>query len=352
MRFKTEFALPIALVLMLLLCPQAASQSTRIFRTRPPQPTNLPDFRFAHCTLSPGQLRICKAVSDDGDRFIVERAGKRVGSWPAIAFLADTSNFEVLQSDLDGDGRSELIFANHTGTSNGLGVDYWTIYIFPDAEFRGPQDPLVFNVEEYGARGTFVPRGDSILILTTKWLWSEDPRGKRGLGLYLVGHWWRYRSGKLIPLIERPIQARRYLDSFATERGRTDRDPRRPYLWLQNRNAVTFKVNPLIGTGEREVKRGILQGVSISPFAKPETSVVIAFRPEQGNAFTLQYPLMDVQEPRDDLAHVGDAVSGRIYPERYLPASLEKWLGGRRARLVTYGKRSQSEGLRVLWLDP
>lgn len=112
----------------------------------------------------------------------------------------------------------------------GMGVEFWTVYIFPDSEFRGPQAPLIFGVKEYGALGTIVPEGDHVLILTTEWLWLEDPQGKRGEGLYLVGQWWRYKSGELLPVVERPLMARRFLFSFESERYRTESNPRKPHL--------------------------------------------------------------------------------------------------------------------------
>jgi hypothetical protein len=266
--------------------------------------------------------------------------------------LAETSDFEVLQADLNGDGRRELILANHDGTSNGLGINNWTIYIFPDSEFRRPLSPLIFSVEEYGSLGTFVTEGNSILILTTKWLWGKDPQGKRRNGLYLVGQWWRYRQGELVPAIERPLLARRYLERFASERGRTFGDQRAPYLWLKNPSAEVFKVNPLTGAQEKEVKPGVLQSVSATPFTESETTAEIVFKPEQGSPFTLAYSAEDHQVSEGAIEHIGDAVSGRIYPDRYFPALRENWLRGKRGRLITYGEGAQYEQLKVLWLNP
>jgi len=100
------------------------------------------------------------------------------------------------------------VVANHDGTSNGIAVDYWTIFIFPDPEFHNFTTPLTFSVEEYGSFGTFVTSGGRVSILTTTWVNNEDPKHKRGWGMYLVGQWWRYQSGELRPLLERPIGKR------------------------------------------------------------------------------------------------------------------------------------------------
>ncbi len=306
----------LVLLLIVALSTQSAAQPARVLRAGPPRPTVLPGFQLA-----------------------------------VQVYGGDTSDFEVLEADLDGDGRSEMIFANRDIVSNGLGASFWTIYVFPNSEFRRLLAPLIFSVQEYGALGTFVPEGNSVLILTTRWLWSKDPQGRRGGGLYLVGQWWRYRSGELAPVLERPLLARRFLASFATERGRTFSDQRAPYLWLKGRGVEVLKENPLSGTQEKEVKRGILQSVSATPFTESETNAEIVFKPEHGRPLTLEYSADNSQGGVGALEHIGDAVSGRIYPDRYFPAMREKWLRGKQARLVTYGKGAQFEGLKVLWLD-
>src|SRR5262245_24102350 len=162
----------------------------------------------------------------------------------------------------------------------------------------------------------------------------EDPQGKRDEGLYLVGQWWRYKSGELLPVIERPMMARRFLFSFVSERERTESNPRRPYLWLRSRKTELLKESPLIGAGEKEEKRGVLQSVDATPLTDDEAAAEIVFKPDSGQPVTLKYPA------DNSLEHIGDAASGRIYPDRYLPAMRER-LRGRRARLVTYGDDSE-----------
>jgi len=346
---KTSF---LAILLILALSLQSASQSAKVLKGSPPRPTLLPGFDFAHCVVGPGRLRICKAISETGFLIKVEKAGKQVASWPVQVYVGETSDFEVLETDFDGDGRRELVVANHDATSNGFAVAFWTIYIFPDSRFHGPQAPLIFRVEDYHAFGTFVPERSSIPILTTRWLWSQDPQGRRGGGLYLVGQWWRYRSGELVPVLEKPLLARRYLNSFAAELGRTRSDQRAPYLWLKRRRVELLKETPLTGSGEEEVRHGVVQRVSATPFAKSETAVEIVFKPDDGRPLTLQYLGDSDHQGESSLNYLGDAASGRIYPAGYFPASREKWLRGRRARLVTYRKGAQFERLRVLWLKP
>lgn len=338
--FKTTLFVTLVLVALSL---QGASQPARVVKARNPKASDFPDCRAAHCINLPGNLRVCKRACDAEDGFVIEKAGKRLAKWPAAVFVGETSDFEVLQTDLDGDGQKELIVSNHEATSNGLGRNYWMVYIFPDATFRRPTVPLRFNVEDYGSTGTFIAEGKSIFILETKWMWMEDPRGKRGEGLYLTGHWWRYKSGTLVPAAGRPVLARRYLESFAAERWKTEKSPGIPYRWLQSPKAEILKKNPLIDAQEKEAKDGELQTVSESSLDQLETPMMLVFQPRVEGPITLSYPENDF--------YIGDSGSGVIYPDRYSPASPKPWLAGRKARLVTYKRGAGDDTFQVLWLE-
>ena len=189
---------------------QSDQQSSVLKKSTAPKPEVLVGYNRGHCVPVTYQLRVCKQTSDERDVFVIQHNGKQVGLWPARTSLGETSDFEVLRSDFNHDGRSELIVANHDSTSQGLGVDYWSIMIFPDATFSAETEPLTFSVEEYGSTGTFVADNHARLsILATRWVWTTDPKRKRGEGLYLVGQWWRYESGQLIPQTNRAKLARR-----------------------------------------------------------------------------------------------------------------------------------------------
>jgi hypothetical protein len=123
----------------------------------------------------------------------------------------------------------------------------------------------------------------------------------------------------------------------------TTSNPRRPYLWLTSRKTELLKESSLIGDGEKEEKRGVLQSIDATPLTDDEAVVEIVFKTESGQPVTLKYPA------DDSLEHIGDASSGRIYPDRYLPAIRER-LRSRRARLVTYREDSEVEEVKVLWL--
>ena len=145
-------------------------QSRKLIKAPSPQPVTIKGYVRGHCVSLPNSFRVCKLLSEREDIFLIEKDGKRLGSWPTSTYLGETSDFEVLRGDLDGDRRLELIVSNHDTTSAGMGVNYWTIAILPDVESRGFEPPLTFRVEEYGSLGTFVSDRARVSILATKWL--------------------------------------------------------------------------------------------------------------------------------------------------------------------------------------
>lgn len=329
----------LSLLLIVVLASTAFAQPNRLSKSGAPVPASVAGYDKGHCITLPKNIRICKLLSDDKDTFLIEKDGKSVGAWPGNASLGETSDFEVLSGDLDNDRKPELIVANHDGTSNGLGVDYWTIFIFPDPEFRQFTAPLTFSVEEYGSFGTFVTSGGRVNILTTSWVSNKDPKRRKGWGTYLVGQWWRYQSGELRPLLERPIIARRYLFSFERERTDTARHDRIPFLWLSNPSTEQVRTE-FITKQSTTSKSGVIQSVT-----REKELLKIEFKPDGEQSIVYIYP----GTYRDDnkLDYLGDAASGRLYPANYLPSQPETWLKNKRATLRTY----EDDGLHVLWLE-
>ena len=333
------------LFLIVAVASSAYAQAGKLIKARAPEPATIPGYVRGHCVAIPNRVRVCKMFTDADDIFIVEKDGQRIGSWPTTTYFGETSSFEVLRGDLDGDRRTELIVANHDGTSNGLGVEFWTIAVFSDSQFHSFRPPLTFSVEEYGTRGTFVSDGRRVNILTTLWRWTSDPKRKRGEGLYLVGQWWRYRAGTLSPVFGRPSLARRYLVSFAKERGETMQSPRVPYQWLTDNRSEQITLESTIGPA-RSVKVGTIQSVSSVSEKILYRTVNIDFKPEGEQSITYRYP------EEDELLFLGDLRSGRLYPSRYLPSQPEAWLRGKRATLRTYGEGTERRNFQVLWVEP
>lgn len=328
---------------------QKDSQPHVLMKAPAPQPESIAGYDRAHCVSHHHQIRVCKVISADADVFFVEQYGKRIGVWPASTPMNDTSDFEVLSADFEHDGRAELIFANHDGTSNGLGVNYWTITIFPD-ELKPGVEPVTFSVEEYGSFGTFVTDRDMYVnILSTSWKGATDPKGKRGDGLYLVGQWWRYRSGQLVPHTKRTTVARRYLNSFEKERWETIDSGQAPFRWFRNAKAETFTPDQITGPALLS-ESGVIAEVSAVTKTGSQRTVKISFRRDTGATVAYTYPKVDDEGDGDiSLDYIGDTASGRIYPLRYFPSHIEAWLKGKRATLRTYGAFSRTE--MILWLD-
>lgn len=335
----------ICTLLLIVLCQHSYAQSPRLTKAAQPVQANLDSYFKAHCVSLPQGVRVCKGLSDPGDAFVLERDGTRIGTWPGIAQLGETSDFEVLQGDLDNDGHRELIVANLESTSVGMAVNVWTIYIFR-ADLKSFETPLSFSVEEYGAFGTFVTKGKRVEILATRWLWTNDPARRRGHGLYLVGQWWRYLQGELVPSTSRTMLARRYLESFAKERDQTISSPTKPFKWFTDPRAETFRVDPLLAHNKKSAIEGVITNIS-SRIKDERITLTIEFRPDEGVPVSFGYPQRDSDE-MNGLTDIGDVRTNRLFPLRYVPTSPDQSLVGRRATVITYG----DEKRRILWLGP
>lgn len=330
--------MPRVLFLIIALSFGSYAQTNKLIKLAAPVQANVEGYDKGHCIELPKSIRICKLLSDDKDTFLVQKEGKSVGTWPGNASLGETSDFEVLTGDLDNDRNPELIVANHDGTSNGLGVEYWTIFIFPDPEFQHFTAPLTFSVEEYGSFGTFVTGGGRVNILTTSWVSARDPK-VRGWGTYLVGQWWRYEKGELRPLLNRPIVARRYLFSFESERNDTVKSDRIPFQWLSHPS--TQSVNSQFITKRITTsKPGVIETVT-----REKESIRVVFKPDGEPSITFVYP--GTFQDKEKLDYFGDTATGRLYPKNYLLSQPETWLKNKRATFGSY----EEDGLHVLWLE-
>ncbi|HEX7335224.1 MAG TPA: hypothetical protein VF290_27230, partial [Pyrinomonadaceae bacterium] len=133
--------------------------------------------------------------------------------------------------------------------------------------------------------------------------------------------------------------------SFERERGETLESDRKPYQWLTNRSATAVTTEFITGVSTKS-KRGVIQAIS-NPEKSSYRAVKIVFQPDGEQTSTLVYP-RDEDDYESPELFVGDAVSGRIYPNSYLPLDPEKWLTGKRATLRTYDDKR----FEVLWLEP
>lgn len=215
----------------------------------------------------PKGIGVYKVQNDtDEDRqiyFEFKKDTKTLGKIDASlnASGGELSNFHALLGDLDKNKSAELIVVDFNGQSNGLGVNYYTINIFPDFETKGFTKPLTFNTSEFGKDGTFIynAKKNETLILQTEWGGVNIKDAKRGGGLYFTGRFFRFRNGRLKPAGDKPILARRYLNSFEKERFRTDKDSRRPYLWLTSPSAIKLTADPVFSVKPVSTQSGIIE---------------------------------------------------------------------------------------------
>ena len=325
--------------LLVVTLQQTFAQSSKLSQPGQPILTKLDGYERAHCISVHEGIRICKGLSDSLDTFVLEKDGTRVLTWPGIASLGETADFLVLEGDLDNDRHRELIVANHDSVSNGMGVSTWTISVISMNAGKDFAPPLTFSVEEYGSSGTFVSVGGRTNILATRWQWSKDPKRKRGTGLYLLGQWWHYTEGQLVPAQNQRILARRFLQSFADERDNTQESPAIPYSWLSSKRAETLAVDPLL----REKRESVMEGVITNVSAQKNTDrwvITIEFKPDHASTVSFTYP-QEFSDKDNGITHIGSLKENRIYPLRYIPTSPDRWLKGRRATVITYSDGEQ-----------
>ena len=337
--------------------PAPAAASGRPFNLArypaPEEPSNT-HFEPVHCAEIAGGLRVCKHITEAETFFALEKHGAVLGKWPAVTYNGGTSRFEALKGDLDGDGEDEIIVANCTGVTNGIGFQYWNISIMPDPEKHEFKPPLEFSVEEYGAEGTFVkhPGDNRCNILATEWQWDviKEPKRPSG-GLYFVGRWFRYQKGSLVSITTRSTLVRRYLTSFEKERSRTVDSSKKPLSWFQNRSTKSLPTDPFKLLKEVSTLNGqILNLTQGSAESDENSSVKIKIRLDSGQIITYSYSDDDAQDAADKFYRLGNAQSGSLYPEVYAPMDVKLWLVGKKVRVAAY--KDNGDALRrILWVD-
>ncbi len=148
---------------------------------------------------------------------------------PAVA-----SALRVDATDLNADGKEELVIATMNSASNGMGRESWEIRVLLDDKISNS-----VNVEDYGVMGYFLSNGKQCRLLVTRWIEGWEP--KKEHGLYLVGRWFQLYDHSLEYTCDRPVIKRRYLNSLRQLRNQGFQN-NRPVLWFQDPSAT-----PIIG---------------------------------------------------------------------------------------------------------
>lgn len=175
--------------------------------------TPVPGFGESYCVQLSGTARICACLTGDEEdtaQVFLEQDGVIVQRWEDPFFsLAGASALRVDAADLSGDGKDDLIVGILEASSNGMGIEVWTIRALTGNVVSNP-----VKVEDYGVLGfpTRSSRGTACDLLSTRWRRDSEP--DRGEGLYLFGQWYQLKSGRFVLARDRPRIHRRYLASF------------------------------------------------------------------------------------------------------------------------------------------
>jgi len=179
--------------------------------------------------------KVCECSREDGSVGLTLQARDRVvNEWNGdVPGPIGTNSFTALVGDLDADGKDEIIVVNLQVVSNGMAVQTYGVAILDGRDRRRP--PVRFEVQEFGEHDTFrySASQQTCEILVTSWENGHD--SERGWGLYMVGQWYRYREGTLVPDATRPVLSRRYLNSLQRERFA---NMNKPFAWLKRASTV------------------------------------------------------------------------------------------------------------------
>lgn len=315
-------------------------------------------------------ISVYKIQKDENDNrkvyFELKKDSKTLGKIDADvnAFGGELSNFYAFLGDLDKNKSDELIVVDFIGQSNGLGVSYYTVNIFPDFETKGFTTPLTFKTSEFGKNGTFVydAKTNETLILQTEWGGVEIKDPKRGSGLYFTGRFFRYKNGKLKPVLNKPTLARRYLNSFEKERFQTEKNPRRPYLWLTSPAAIKISADPIFSIKPADAQSGIIEKYeNIAETYKNDDQEIRNFSVQQivvkldsGESKTIilskstDYPLPDEANKIQPVTF-GMLPAKLTLPSDFSPAIVFDKLEGRKVQLNSYVTEPGSEPVYRLW---
>jgi hypothetical protein len=315
--------------------PCVASGDTPVLRELPkPTPAIKRGCPEAACVDVREGEQVCECWHESGGgvKLALERHGSIVSEWSASPhWFATPDAFTVLTGDLDGDGKAEIVVANLEGASNGMVVATYTVAILDGANLSGP--PVRFQVQEFGAKENLLysPSRRACEILVTNWESGRDP--KRGWGRYMVGQWYRYGRGRLVPDTSRPVLSRRYLNSFQSERFAS---MNRPFKWLRDASTEESWSSPppFLALSPEDTEAGELAHV---------TEDRIEFRAARGGTRQLDaspWPVFKFDPVFRDFESIywllADEASGRLYPHRYVPSDPDRDFAGKRATAKTY----------------
>ena len=339
----------ISLLFTSVICGYATQSQLQTF-PRPAAAKDLPGLDKMACVSLESLAKVCQGLTDEvssGAKFVVTQNGETVSQWQSDVFLGETTDYQVFRGDLDADGRDELIVANRTAVSNGLGVNYWTIAVLPFPADTKKLQPIQFQTEDFSVGAMFVPRRKSggFDILMTDWQTLPIKTSRKQTALYLVGRWMFYQNGELAPL-DRPILARRYLFSFERERLKNINNRNTAYSGLNSPSTEKRRIEPLAELSAESETDAIIENVIFDENSKnPAAPYKVSLKTSTGESLILKYST-NAGESENTFDFIANLARKRLYPKNYLPD-----LKGKSVRLTAYNISINEPILsRILWL--
>ncbi len=192
----------------------------------------------AYCSNVSDSSQVCACLpSNESDeaRMTYTKNGAVVLQWNATLYPPSAaSGLRIDAADLNGDGREELVIATLNTVSNGMGVEYWTVWVLSGDKISNPVE-----VEDYGSMGFLSSNGKQCRLLVTRWIEGWEPN--KDYGLYLVGRWFELSGHNMEYTLYRPAIKRRYIDTLVRLR-REGSKRGTPVMWFKDQDAT-----PIIG---------------------------------------------------------------------------------------------------------
>ncbi len=313
---------------LLILTFIGSANAQKLVYAGKPKAAKVAGLENSFCVNLANQTSVCKGkeAGEDGDgKFFIRQNGQKKGEIEAsLGVYGSSENFFAFYGDLDKNKSAELVVVDFDSQSNGLGVSYYTINIFPDFQTKGFQEPISFNTTEFGPNGTFVynAKANETLILLTDWYGLDN---LSETGTYFVGRFFRYQNGLLKPATDKPVYARRYLYSFEDERYKTEKNPLRPWLWLNSPKAQKVKVDTEFSVKPITSETGIVEKVeTVKEDSKREdgTKETVVIKQMTVKLSSGETKIV-VNRKNPDYVDL-DSDKGKIFPEIFgvLPASI------------------------------
>lgn len=248
---------------LLILTFITSANAQKLIYGGKPKAVKVQGLKDSFCADLANNTSVCKGkdLTEEGNgKFFVRQNGEKKGETDAsLGLYSSAEQFFAFYGNLDKNKSAELVVVDFDSQSLGLGISYYTINIFPDFQTKGFQTPLSFDTTEFGKDGTLVydAKANETLILLTDFYGSENISKKDGT--YFMGRFFRYQNGLLKPATDKPIYARRYLYSFEDQRFRTEKNPLRPWLWLNSPKAQKLKADPEFSVKPLSSETGVVE---------------------------------------------------------------------------------------------